>query len=438
MPHRAIVHTSLGIFLLLAAIYIASPVRTIYNSRWAIHTAISLIEGSGGSLSAYQAVLDKNDAYAIEYLDGRPRTVFPIGVSLLSVPAVAVASWVDPGFNRRLHEQIPYGFDKNLAAIYGAIAGTIFFWLIFSRFQNFTIALATTAIFAFCTSMWSSATRALWQHGPLVLMFVIAMLLLQKAKSRPSLIQYAGLPLGFAYLIRPTASIPIVILSAYVLLTYRSWFIRYVGWALVVGVPWLLFNISVYGSPLSPYYLGLSYGGETQFFNALMGNLFSPARGLLVYSPVLIFSLSGFVFALRKPEERALHLAYGAIVIASIIAMSFVPAWWAGHSFGPRYVTDVVPFLTYFMAFNFESAITCKRRRALLVVIGALAAVSLLIHMQGAFRRAPLLWNILPDNIDNEPSRLWDWRDPPFLRTQTSHRPTGSIEGMTQLLLKLK
>jgi len=121
---------------------------------------------------------------------------------------------------------------------------------------------------------------------------------------------------------------------------------------------------------------------------------------LLVYSPILVFAFSGFVLALGDPEERALHTAYGTIIVASSIAMSFVPAWWAGHSFGPRYMTDVVPFLAYFVAFNFEPVIACPQRRALLLCIASLMAISLLIHMQGALRTAPLLWNTSPENID--------------------------------------
>jgi hypothetical protein len=51
---------------------------------------------------------------------------------------------------------------------------------------------------------------------------------------------------------------------------------------------------------------------------------------------------------------------------------------------------------------------------ALLSDIGVLATASLAIHAQGALRGAPMFWNVLPDNIDQNPSRLWDWSDPQF------------------------
>jgi len=420
MPCRSANFVKFGLFAFLVTVYVASPVRTPYDSRWSIHTAMSLIEGRGGDLSDYLPVLKKSNFYSIEYPGGRPHTMFPIGVSLLSAPIVAVAAFANPSFKDMLREEVPLNLENVLASIFGAAAATIFFWLVFGQFQQLSVALTTTIIFSLCTSIWSTATRALWQHGPLVLMLVIAMLLLHRARKHPALIQFVSLPLAMAYLIRPTASIPIVVLTAYVLALYPSWFLRYMCWAMLIGVPWIAFNLAIYGAILPPYYLGLSYAGESSLSAALLGNLVSPSRGLFTYSPVLLFALTGFVFALRETEERLLHLAYAAIVIAMLIAISSVPAWWAGHSYGPRYTTDFVPFLAYFTAFNFRALAGFARRwrAALLTGIGVLAAASLVIHAQGALRGAPMFWNVLPDNIDQNPSRFWDWSDPQFLRTQ--------------------
>ena len=181
VPRRAAFILTFGIFVSLTAIYIASPIKTPADSRWSIHTAMSLIEGHGGDLSDYMPVLKKNDFYAIEYSGGRPRTMFPIGVSALVAPIVAAIAVIDPSFKEMLRQGVPGNLEKILASIYGATAATIFFWIVLGQFQNLTISLVMTVVFAFATSMWSTATRALWQHGPLVLMLVIAMLLLQRA-----------------------------------------------------------------------------------------------------------------------------------------------------------------------------------------------------------------------------------------------------------------
>ena len=39
---------SLAIFAVLLAIYALSTVRTSYDSRWSLHTAMSLVRGHGG------------------------------------------------------------------------------------------------------------------------------------------------------------------------------------------------------------------------------------------------------------------------------------------------------------------------------------------------------------------------------------------------------
>jgi succinate dehydrogenase/fumarate reductase cytochrome b subunit len=158
--------------------------------------------------------------------------------------------------------------------------------------------------------------------------------------------------------------------------------------------PWIAFNFAIYGKILSHYYFGLSYSRSTRFAEAAAGNLVSPARGLFVYSPVLLFSLSGFVLSLRDKEQRALHLAYGIIVAGMFIAISLIPAWWAGHSFGPRYMTDLLPFLVYFTAFNFNVA--ASWRPAVMTAMGVLVAISVAIHAQGALRGSPWRWNATP------------------------------------------
>ena len=91
-----------GLFAFLVTVYVASPMRTPYDSRWSVHIAISLIEGQGGDLTDYPPVLAKNNFYCIEYPGGRPHTVFPIGVSLLSAPIVAALAFVAPSFKGML------------------------------------------------------------------------------------------------------------------------------------------------------------------------------------------------------------------------------------------------------------------------------------------------------------------------------------------------
>src|SRR5262245_4865127 len=107
MSRSSKLFVTFGLFLGLAAVYAASPVSTPFDSRWSIHSALSLAEGQWGDLSDYLPVLEKHYFFANEYPGDKPHTVFPIGVSLLCSPIVGVAALVDPSFKRRLRDEVP-------------------------------------------------------------------------------------------------------------------------------------------------------------------------------------------------------------------------------------------------------------------------------------------------------------------------------------------
>jgi hypothetical protein len=380
---------------------------------------MSFIRGHGGDLSAYMPPSPDYDhvSYALLKHGGHTYTLYPIGASLLAVPAVALRAWMNPAFEASILENPPERFEKAVASFYGAIAAALFLWMIFVNFDDVRIAVATALIFALGTSMWSTATRALWGHGPLNLMLIVAMLLLLNARRRPALAQYASIPLALSFIMRPTAVIPIAMLSGYVLVYYRAWFVRFMLWAACIAVPWMAFNVRTWGMVLSPYYLGYGLGDNSTFGEALLGNLISPARGLFVFSPVLIFAISGFWIAMRIRDGRPLHIVFGLIIFLHWILVSHWPLWYGGWSFGPRLMSDVLPFLCYFLAFTLQWCLSAYSPQRVLVAvcIAGLAAVSIFIHAQGALRVGPKQWNADPD-IDTHLARLWDWNDLQFAR----------------------
>jgi hypothetical protein len=56
------------------------------------------------------------------------------------------------------------------------------------------------------------------------------------------------------------------------------------------------------------------------------------------------------------------------------------------------------------------------RRVLATATFAALAAIGIAIHAHGAIDKRTWLWNSTPANVDYAPERLWDFRDPPFLR----------------------
>src|SRR5689334_20714560 len=80
---RSLLWLSLFIFVIELAVFVVSPLRLPTDSRWSVHTAMSFVRGHGGDLSDYLPILEKEEFYAIEFRNGRPRSRYPIGPSLL-------------------------------------------------------------------------------------------------------------------------------------------------------------------------------------------------------------------------------------------------------------------------------------------------------------------------------------------------------------------
>jgi hypothetical protein len=159
--------------------------------------------------------------------------------------------------------------------------------------------------------------------------------------------------------------------------------------------------VSAFDSLLPAYFLPTRLEpGDGHFFEALAGNLISPARGLLVYSPVLVLAVA----RPATPEERL----FAAVPVLHWIVISTFPHWWGGDCYGARFFTDVLPYFAWFLA----PVLAVPRRRVAI----ALAVLSVLIHFRGATAVATHQWNDGPPTVDQDPRRLWDWADPPFLR----------------------
>jgi hypothetical protein len=233
-------------------------------------------------------------------------------------------------------------------------------------------------------------------------------------------VQYAGIPLACAYIIRPTNSLSVLGLTAYVFVAHRKYVVRTLLLAALVALPFLLYNWGTYGALLSPYYMPGRIGSNARFLEALAGNLISPARGLLVFAPICLLAPYGVYLKWRGGRLETLDVILCLIVILHWIVISSFPHWWAGHSYGPRFFSDVVPYLAYLMipALAQMSRPASAGQMAYVVSVAALVAFSGFVHWSGATQEATYEWNDRPISVDAVPSRLWDPHDPQFLRGQ--------------------
>jgi hypothetical protein len=285
------------------------------------------------------------------------------------------------------------------------------------------IALAS----AFCTQVWSTASRGLWSHtwGILLLAIVVYLLLAAETKRHNLNPILLATLLSWIYFVRPTSSVFIIGISIYVFLFYRQKVILYA----LTGAAWLAgfvaYSMYNFGQLLPDYYRAKRLRFDS-FAVALPGNLFSPARGLLVFVPVLFFI--GYLFVRywrERNSPRLLWLTFG-VLSANLIAISGFPHWWGGASYGPRFMTEAVPWLVLASIcaiegwrshyVNTASVHGFPFRRAVEMSAGGLlVAVSIFINARGATAMETSQWNQEPHDLRLIQKKLWDWRQPQFL-----------------------
>lgn len=411
------------IFFVVLVSHFSTKLYTSGDSIWSIPTAISIVKEGNVNLDEYKDIAEAYSYYGIRVVDGHLYNDFPIGVSLLALPFVFAVELFSSSFSYPVSLQLSkdlfsaVGNLEIFVASFVVAVTAIFIYFIARKFLGVTQSFLAVFVFAFCTSAWSTASRALWQHGPTMLMLSIALFLILSARGRPHLVQFASLPLAFSYVVRPTNSISIALLTIFIFSEYRKYFLRYVLWSLSVVIPFLIFNYSIYDSILSPYYIPQRIGASPHFLEAMAGNLISPGRGIFIFIPIFLLSLVGIYLKVQTKQFKKLDSFLIAIILLHWIVISSFPFWFGGWTIGPRLFSDMVPYFVYFLLAllteipKFSPAI----RRLSVIILFILITTSFFIHYESTTMSA-WFWNEKPLNVNDYPARLWNWSDIQFLR----------------------
>src|SRR5512146_1107959 len=206
-----------AVLLICCAVYILSPVTTSTDSAWTFHVAASILRQGNVDLDEYRGIIDLQRDYRMREAGGHIYYYYPAATPLLVTPAVWLINKIYPlayptDFYTYLATHAPNSrtakLEKILASGIAALAA-VMIYLLARRELGIWPSLGVAGTFAFATSMWSTASRALWQHGPSALFLGLALYLLFRAAERPRLLFWIGLILGFSYLIRPTNALAV-------------------------------------------------------------------------------------------------------------------------------------------------------------------------------------------------------------------------------------
>ena len=290
------------------------------------------------------------------------------------------------------------------------------------------MSLLVAAVYAFGTSSLSVSSQALWQHGPSQLGIAAAIYLLVGGREAERWIGVSGFPLALAVISRPTDLFLVAPLGLYVLV----YFPKQIGRVLFFALPPLAFqlwyNATYQGNAFwiqVPILQGEYWTGR--FWEGLSGLLFSPARGLFVYSPIFLFSLVTLAMSWRRGGDPLLRAAgVGALLVLLLYCRWSM--WWGGHTFGPRLLADITPVLAFAL---YPVSDALNRNWWAKAVFFTAILWSVAAHSIGAFWD-DIGWNAHPEDVDRAPQRLWSWTDnqlvnPVLWRAETSLKRTLGI-----------
>ncbi len=363
---------------------------------------VSILRHGSFYLDGFPFLYSPKLPYYVRHFRGTYVSSYPVTGAVLAVPIYLPAVLRGEAPESPVWEDL----EKTSAAAIVALSA-VFLYLALVRLTTLRMALLVTGAYAFGTSSLSVSSQALWQHGPSQLGLAAALYFLVKGREAEGWVAVSGFPLAFAIISRPTDLLLAVPLGLYVLLHYP----KQVGHLLVFALPPIAFqlwyNVTYQGSAFwtqAPILQGEHWTGR--FWEGLSGLLFSPGRGLFIYSPIFLFSLVTLGMAWRRGGDPLLRaVGVGALLVVFLYCRWW--PWWGGHTFGPRLLADLTPLLALAL---YPLRNDLNRSRWIKAAFVAALLWSVGTHSIGAFWD-DIGWNAHPLDVDRAPRRLWSWTD---------------------------
>jgi hypothetical protein len=412
------------------ALFIATAVFAVYIANFRVITEGDSIPARylpfaiwGSASLTLDSVADaalrhpKNPPYWLwRSPEGHLLSIYPIVTPLLLAPLYApcIPYLNARGWTRDELEKVGTWMEKIFAAAIVAASAGLLFLVLRRGLSTFRSAILTAG-YALGTGTWAVSSQSLWQQGTAELLLTLGLLgATREPKPRTIL---TGLVSGLLIANRP----PDVFLAA-ALLAFLSWRLgrraipAFLAASLAI-LPFLVYNLRFFhsawggygvvglGRPSHPFY-------NHPFLEGLAGLLVSPAKGLLVFSPFLVF-----LFALRTNQLRSDERALARFILAALLLQLLFYArtdWRAGGCYGNRFLLDALPGVVWLVGIAARPL-----RHGAWTVLAGLAVASAAIEFIGAFcypggHSDDLYY---PNSLSRRviAPAVWSWRNAPFL-----------------------
>jgi len=372
-----------------------------------------------------------------------PRTDW--GLAVLTIPVYAVAHFLDLGGEEWTHDRISYLSRSN--AILIAIGSVLLLYFFLNNFVSPFTAFLSAALFAFGTWNWSMAAQGLTSQSASLLITVLIMIAIWRFCLSPRWPTAAllGLLCAWLWATRPS-ELPLVFPIIPLLVTRKRLPSFLFAGAILTGLIMLGYNYmyeTPYGWRDALMQVNTETSPQDQFwtlniFPGLLGLLFSPNRGAIVFFPLLL--LVPFIWHRYYPIrtlpsliKNSIRLDFGQwhsskivrgipvdfltfliagtiLFLTSISALTF---WHSTWSYGARYLYNLLPFTWIFLTLVFQDIIDSINERKLkppvwLVTLFTLFSLQgVFIHWLGHRNFDIYVWN--SKIVDIQDRHAWDF-----------------------------
>lgn len=353
----------------------------------------ALLREGSITLDAYGSWFIGRYAGNVMPIKGHLVAFYPLMPALLAIPIyiLPVLSGVVPT-NAVLHQ-----LEKCTAVWIAALTVALLYKLYLSRTTS-RRALLFSLIYAFGTPCFPISSQSLWQHGASCLMIVSCLTAWHHKKWG-----WLGFFSVLAVAARSTNGLFAVAFGIAALWqggrrSVPRLFFGAIGPAILLLTYW--WKVLGRGIPADM----MRVQGDFSFFpniSVLSAMLVSPYRGILLYSPIVVFCLWGLWKAYKQKVVPGLvALSFLGALMASVWLYQSYDIWYAGTSIGPRFLFEGLTVLFYFLPFGFGGgADSFLLRWGWRLAIG----VSLISHIIPGYHR----WRWETISEQNYPHSVW-------------------------------
>ncbi|MFN8135775.1 MAG: glycosyltransferase family 39 protein, partial [Bacteroidales bacterium] len=344
--------------------YLYLPLKFIYNDLGLKDSSIinGILEKYHNTATFYQAMKMPDGNFVMKY---------SMGLSFFYAPFFFIGHVIAKMFNYTADGfSLPYQYSIFIGGIIYSLIGIWVLSKVLARFFDQTIVALVLLIIVFSTNYIVHITmygqnamsqNYLFMAYALILWFTI----LWHESHKLKYAVFLGFICGLTILSRPSEVVCLIIPVLWGIKdgnSIKDKFLvlyKYRVHVIVVASIIALFGLSqmIYWKIYTGKFLFYSYGGNAgegfDFFHPYIWEvLFSFRKGWLIYTPVMLFALTGFYFMYKK--NRAVFYALFAYVVINIYFVSSWSCWWYAQSFSQRALVASYPVMAiglgYFLA----------------------------------------------------------------------------------------